>query len=874
VTDRDFDQEWLSPFSRPHGREPGNAGASFARYDGPSEFLPLPPPMREELEDIGDREAEDLEGEDEAAAAAVEAAEYEWDVGSESEEEAETAGAKPSRVRARILWPALGFPAVIAPKTPPANSAMLDADATRCVCVLVLSDQSYLKATDAARYLRYVPWAERGRRHIRAGQAGSFAPGELSIRNDKKEPRLSLPMKKKDRWGAIVGFGGDRDGENGIAVSLAHYVRSFYHKQGLSHLHEIRIDEAASGRLADGLYHLFWNNEDPNEKAPSDDMALLIKHFARPRRNTLGALWEQNLTGLLDEYEYEYGALHAPYLSKLQMRRPRAEVLHPVFVRRNRSEPLRIGHITDTHVDVRADVYEENLKHPNFFSFKADWPTVDYNNWNRSFVRQYDDAKKRSDILLLTGDLIDYGRGHLGIPARDSLGDDTMYHEDRNWFLFYYLLATGDAYSVPAYTILGNHDWRLNPYPPLAVAGAPSPKLLINNYDKFPEKDRANRKQKDILEDVLRIAHGPGHERKFSYSSTAETPLQLLVDKLGDAGRALLSMLGGTRTMDLPRTPTETTVESVAWYLFSINPFLDYAFSLPTGHEVLMLDWAEDEDVLFPIAERGKARGYEIWEAEAASYPGPKARNSLTDLQKQLVIDFTAREASGPRKPKIVGIHVPPIGPYTDWYDGDLLKGRKIYDATENPRGPTNYATREKNGMVHRWNGHPLFAIRPPNGAEGMAADYNSLSRAREWFIRELAKNPDVRVVLSGHIHRNGLLVVHQADAGRGEAVAGQLLVRGVTEALVRSAPFPAVARIPEGRRGPLYVNTTSAGPRGNWYPALKQKATVEPGYARVELGSDGTIHRVEFRPPLRVAVPIATRATTGQPEAPALVAD
>ena len=33
-------------------------------------------------------------------------------------------GSPPEPVRARILWPALGFPAVIAPRNPPAESAM------------------------------------------------------------------------------------------------------------------------------------------------------------------------------------------------------------------------------------------------------------------------------------------------------------------------------------------------------------------------------------------------------------------------------------------------------------------------------------------------------------------------------------------------------------------------------------------------------------------------------------------------------------------------------------------------------------------------------------------------------------------------------
>jgi 3',5'-cyclic AMP phosphodiesterase CpdA len=111
-----------------------------------------------------------------------------------------------------------------------------------------------------------------------------------------------------------------------------------------------------------------------------------------------------------------------------------------------------------------------------------------YNNWNRSFVRVYDDAKRDSDVVLLTGDLIDYGRGHWGVQARDRLGDDKYYHADRNWFLFYYLLASRDAYKQPSYTILGNHDWRFNPYPPLIKGASPTPDTLIKTTNSSRRK--------------------------------------------------------------------------------------------------------------------------------------------------------------------------------------------------------------------------------------------------------------------------------------------------------------------------------------------------------------------------------------------------
>ena len=161
-------------------------------------------------------------------------------------------------------------------------------------------------------------------------------------------------------------------------------------------------------------------------------MALLLARFAAPRRQQENAAeWRVNRDFLMREYQFEYGYLHQPY----QSGRVRAEVLHPVFVDRQAPSTLRIGHATDTHVSTHLDVYERNLQHSNFRN-------LHFNNWNRSFAAVYERAKTNTDVVLLTGDLIDYGRGHWGLNRADRLGDDGSYHVDRNWFLFYHLLAS------------------------------------------------------------------------------------------------------------------------------------------------------------------------------------------------------------------------------------------------------------------------------------------------------------------------------------------------------------------------------------------------------------------------------------------------
>ena len=762
----------------------------------------------------------------------------------DQEGEART-GATPSRVQARILWPALGFPAVITPSARPSANTLRDGDATKCICVLVLSDKRQLTSQDAARYLRCVPWASRGRRHI---AENSFAATELSVRNDVNNA-LTI-AGRTDAFGEHVRFGANGRGQNGIVACLAGKVRKLYSDAGLTHLHEIRVSEEATARLQFGRYHLFWNNENANEAALSDELQLLVDRYARQRRANPGKAWEKYRDRLLKEYTTEYGGLHSPYIRQQHSKPKPAEILHPLFVCPS-SATLRISHVTDTHVDVRADVYEQNLNvarvrtKANKSLFDAGMTSAiikgkgDYNNFNKSFKKVYDDAKVDSDVLLMTGDLIDYGRGHWGFDRPEpQLQDDSAYHTDRNWFLFHYLLASNNSYTRPTYTILGNHDWRLNPYPPFAP-GASNPNELLNDHLNLTEAE-----QKEIIV----TAHGPGSKRGFSYTARAEGVWQLLLEKTLSAFKALVQLFGQTSKLEQKGFPTETSSESIAWYLFSINPFLDYAFTLPGKQSVLMLDWAEDEAVLFPLVRNGERSGYNPLSPGDAKGT-PVAHNSLTGLQHKLVADFV----SGPSRAKVIGVHAPPISPQSDWYDIDVFRSKKTYADPEKARGPKG--------------GHPLFAVPPSRHVTtpyGMVADRGSWGKEKErdWFIRMLGDSKySVRMVLAGHVHRNGVYIVHGSskpidivnpkDPSRKQRLVNPLIVGGLHPQSAGGAP-PFVTA--SGRKGPLYITTTSAGPRGSFEKrALTPKedkakgTTTDPGYTRLELANDGTVRRVRF---------------------------
>jgi hypothetical protein len=746
------------------------------------------------------------------------------------EAETRTVPAPAGAIRARILWPALGCPAVIAPRSgAPADAA--DSDATRTICVLVLTNTPTLTPQGAARYLRCVEWADR-QASSGTGIRGSFPAAELAVRR-VAEGRV------EDKHGKALTFGANRQQRNGVTVSLSKYVRGFYgrDKIALRYLHEIRVSEAAAARLTKDQYHLFWSKDVPDQTSHSNEMNLLLKQFV-PGRFHVPAGSQQDRELLENGYQFEYGALHAPYNAKDTTRVP-TEVLHPVFLRRNLLPTIGIGHVTDTHVDIRNDVYARNLSRESAQVSKATGgKRIVFNNWNESFELVYNDAKSKSDLILMTGDLIDYGRGHIGnAAARDTLGRDPQYFKDRNWFLFYYLLATKGNYSRPVYTSLGNHDWRINPYPPFAPS-TPDPIELIHNNLEFKVEEH-----KTVLKKVIEIAHGPGHDKWPAYADLARDLVEVFKSAWKSKGLIPSLLFGSPTNLDYEKLPTHTHVESIAWYLLLINPFLDYQFALPTGHQFLMLDFGEQEEVNNTVENHSQ---------------GPRAASCLTPLQQWQVEQLLR----APGKAKTIGIHTPPIGPRTSWSVNELKSGRKTYKLpADNPR----YRNREGHFQEVRNQSLPLFALLPEGFSPWLAAQYGSFVHkdTRRWLIQKLHASSSVRVVVSGHIHRQGLLTVQPermplsppAWNQRGKELS-VLTVRSVEPEAVQKAKPPFATGDQSNVLGPVYVNTTSAGPRGFQYYDNGTYASVPPGFTLVQLMNDGTISSISGGPAYPVSAP------------------
>lgn len=542
---------------------------------------------------------------------------------------------------ARILWPALGFPEVI-----PAAGGGGAGGGEIVVLFLCEVPPGEMNAGIVARHLRYVPWSDRHCRYQEPHPGNSFPESRIEVNE--------VPVVASDALNAQIHFG-----RGAVQAGLARTVLAFYNAVGLKYLYEARIAPAPSppapvapggglgqpapvpdvSQIGPGLYQLLWINRNRSDtpRDISDEMRVLIEHHAKKVRFGNDGVPQYKYLEksgaaqpYLDEYEFDYNRSNASSGPE------RTEVLHPLFVLPPGHKPhLNVGHLTDMHVDLRIERLKEML---------APDAQRRYNNFNDNFAELYADARTRCDALLLTGDLIDYGRGYYGrvtrevdasfntLSRRHNFGSDKSYWRDRNWFLFYSLLASGEqTYSKPAYTILGNHDWRLHPYHSLASDG-PSP----SDYG--------------LTKKELEDAHG-------------ET----------EGGHGLHIMYGPDTFDSLP---TFTAIESVKWYLLLINPFLEYLFDFPGGYPVLMLDWEKNERVIIrredhPDPEKiGKNVREDVLKSMGQTVaPSPIARDALSPVQKSLVDWFVRRSGPG----KILGIHAPLVGPYTFWKDEEML---------------------------------------------------------------------------------------------------------------------------------------------------------------------------------------------------------
>lgn len=298
---------------------------------------------------------------------------------------------------------------------------------------------------------------------------------------------------------------------------ISPYVISTYRKRGLTKLIKARIKI----QLKKGLYQLH------NRERITD----ILRELKPPLRQK-SPLSQDRCT-------------RCSFFSK-----ERVQLYHPFYV--GEKEYLNIAHISDSHVAARMWMLEGrwNTNHHNVWSassLSGEKPG-EFSNFNEQFQHVLHTANKDKDIdiIIHTGDIIDYNRGYYNEHGENDLARD--YYFNRNWLLFYELLLR--HYEKPFFTVLGNHDYRLHPYPPNPVLLS---KELWELFNMAPTVNLTRREMSFIHED----------------------PHSLL--------------------KNIRKNHLRTALHSVRWYSLVMNPLLDYQIFYQ-NMAFMMLDWNRWED--------------------------------------------------------------------------------------------------------------------------------------------------------------------------------------------------------------------------------------------------------------------------------------
>lgn len=294
--------------------------------------------------------------------------------------------------------------------------------------------------------------------------------------------------------------------------TLSQFVVSVYKKRGFEQLVRARI----TMRMDKGLYQLHNPfHEDITEIIKEVNPPPLVSSPLLPDRCTKTSFFSR-----------EDVKLH-----------------HPFYV--GEKDYLTIAHLSDSHLAARLWMLEDRWNS----NFNKVWEASSLSGEKTGafshYVSQVEhilksiNADQNIDVIIHTGDIVDYNRGYGG-KGENSFSRD--YFFNRNWLLFYELLLK--YYEKPFFSVLGNHDYRMNPY-------FPSPSFIREFYNMAPTVNLTHREMDTI------------HEKPHS--------------------------------LNIPEVHIMTAPHAVHWYSVVLNPLFDYHIFYG-NMAFLMLDWNEEED--------------------------------------------------------------------------------------------------------------------------------------------------------------------------------------------------------------------------------------------------------------------------------------
>ncbi len=504
--------------------------------------------------------------------------------------------------------------------------------------------------------------------------------------------------------------------------------------------------------LPSGLYNLVCKHERDSYKSIKSSFQYVLKSMINYKSSKDNIVWEE-----FKKYCYKKCKVKevGPDLSKTSDGKPIIPY-HPVYIPWKGKKYLNIAHISDTHVSRRwnamahwANEYSEGKLqiqvNKKDCSIEAkNW--ANFNNPNRRFEEALQKANENSnvDIIIITGDLIDYNRGYYGNKDSYFKHGVESYYKNYNWILFYELLLKN--YNKPVFTILGNHDYRLNPYGII-------PEWLVTIPTSSPVPSSIYTPPAKI--DVVRL-------------------LGININYADDLGIKVkgnnLDCLKKVTSFIYPEQMTKywswgceliTDYENVNWYNLVINPALDYMFTYG-DMGFLFLDWRENEEI-FTIRVKDFLGKY-----------GTKLeKNFLDELIKRISLplpsfmkDFIALMKSFEK-----------FG--TPWAEDVLTKKQrdmiiKIIKKLENKKAvlPTLIVSMHPTvfcGPSISYNDGKIVRDESRDDDIQQHLALGNFKKHRHWFIKQMynfTRSGGRAIVLSGHAHKNRVYTIEDCKVG------------------------------------------------------------------------------------------------------------
>lgn len=465
------------------------------------------------------------------------------------------------------------------------------------------------------------------------------------------------------------------------------------------------------------------------------------------------------------------------------------KIYHPFLV--TAKDFLGIAHITDIHTSTRWELYKRVAKKPSL-----NIPPGAYNDYNERFEEIMKDVGNGSnsgkvDIAIITGDLIDYNRGHRVNFRNNDTHDNNRdllrdYIFNRNWVLFYELLLNN--YQKPVFTLLGNHDYFLNPYPTTVEAHIILPIPLLG----LPLSAILSKKESPFASDMnLTVEETRSIDNIEHFSIDALKAKELLDARAekdeGKIGGIIDSIPRFKSQVDDPVSGIWFTTEDAAlWYFLVINPFKDYAFSYKET-SFLMVDWnvTQEKGTLLTL---------------------PRPTDCLSSKQMEMFDALGGR----PAKFRVFCSHAPILDPWPEL--GNFYLGKSRIKTNQDEIDEYPLSTPES--MQLRW---------------GALAERTRLDAAKK-----IMSFP-IHLSLSGHSHTNRLFQIERRNLKKRNGNNFQSEQRDLV--FLKDVGSGAI-----NNALPIILVTTSGGPIGYTNEASEWISLLSPGYRIIKFDPAGTI--------------------------------